>query len=430
MPRPKNRNAKWAQNIKDHQNIHRNVGTSPIPQQKKDIGTEKKDFIDFNMKTLVFSTLASGFSFISAFTFLALLTGYIIDKKNFYKTQKELEIIINNELLKQLKQNQELQTNTIVGFDGAWNHVRGGSCCIVTMVDIKTKKIIDIAIIEKTKQYVKGNSDLSSKSLEAEGIKKLSQKWKNDKRIIGYVHDNDGTTRKIFKENRWNIIEYLDYGHSIKAVSRLVKNFVSKNEEFKEIEISLEKWLISILKSNDNQNIKLDLWLNSYNHYKNVHTNCKHSKNKVLKNYTFSDKSIEKLKKFLKRTSNYGAKVNNLITSQAVESFNAFKSHFAQKSLKFASSTKLRYQIAALTWNDRTWPFDFVQNNLCADNMNEYVKIIYKNLVEPNCKKYRCTKELKNFKNKKRNEQRYKQKQNKDPYAYKGKKKGLKELFT
>lgn len=54
MPRQKNFKDKWAQNIKYHQNIHRNVGTSPIPQQKNDIGTKKNDFIDFNMKTLVF----------------------------------------------------------------------------------------------------------------------------------------------------------------------------------------------------------------------------------------------------------------------------------------------------------------------------------------------------------------------------------------
>lgn len=146
-----------------------------------------------------------------------------------------------------MKQNQEeLQPNTIIGFDGSWYHVHGGSCCIVTMVNIKFKIIIDITIIIKSRQYVKGNLDLLSKSLEAEEIKKLSQKWKND--INGYIHHNDGTTRKIFKENRWKIFEYLDYGHSIKAISRFAKNFVSKNEEFKEIEISLEKWLISILK--------------------------------------------------------------------------------------------------------------------------------------------------------------------------------------
>lgn len=87
--------------------------------------------------------------------------------------------------------------------------------------------------------------------------------------------------------------------------------------------------------------------------------------------------------------------VNCMITSQAVESFNAFKSYFAQKSLKFVTSTKIRFQIATLFWNDKAWPFDFTHDRFDSDDNNEYVKQIYKNLVEPDCKKYRCTREFK-----------------------------------
>ena len=160
----------------------------------------------------------------------------------------------------------------------------------------KNQKIIDFAIIERPKQYVEGNCIKFPKNLEAEGIRILASKRKNDKRIVSNVHDNDGSTIKIFKDLGWKINEYLDYRHSMKAVSRVVQNFVTKNPEVKEIEISLEKWLISILKSKYSSNIKLDLWINNYQHYNNCHDYCKH-KNKILKNYTFSDKSIEKLKK-------------------------------------------------------------------------------------------------------------------------------------
>ena len=64
-----------------------------------------------------------------------------------------------------------------------------------------------------------------------------------------------------------------------------------------------------------------------------------------------------------------------------MESFNSFKSHYAQKSLKFATSSKIRYLIAALSWNDRTWAFDFVKQHIDSDNIMSYVKNIYKNLV-------------------------------------------------
>ena len=152
------------------------------------------------------------------------------------------------------------------------------------MIDIKTKKIIDFAIIERLKQYVEGNCVKSPKKLEAEGIRALASKWKNDKRIFSYVHNPN-------IELGWKINEYLDYGHSMKAVSRVVNNFVTKNPEFKEIEISLEKWLISILKSNYSSNIKLDLWINSYQHYNNCHDYCKH-KNKIEKKVLMDQRSV------------------------------------------------------------------------------------------------------------------------------------------
>ena len=89
-----------------------------------------------------------------------------------------------------------------------------------------------------------------------------------------------------------------------------------------------------------------------------------------------------------------------------MESFNSFKSHYAQKSLKFATSTKIRYLIAALSWNDRTWAFDFVNEQIDSDNIMNYVINIYKNLVIGDCKNYRCTWEFKDLKNKKRNKER------------------------
>lgn len=93
---------------------------------------------------------------------------------------------------------------------------------------------------------------------------------------------------------------------------------------------------------------------------------------------------------------------------------------------------KIRFQIATLFWNDKAWPFDFTHDRFDSDDNNEYVKQIYKNLVEPDCKKYRCTREFKDSKNKKRNKERYKNSKNdkKDsPYQYNGKKKKFKLDF-
>lgn len=53
------------------------------------------------------------------------------------------------------------------------------------MIDIISKKIIDYEIVELLKHFVKGNANTYPKNLEAEGIRRLAIRWKNDKRIIG-----------------------------------------------------------------------------------------------------------------------------------------------------------------------------------------------------------------------------------------------------
>lgn len=53
------------------------------------------------------------------------------------------------------------------------------------------KKIIDWEILELPKIYLKGNANTAPK--------KLAMRWKDDKRIVGYVHDNDEKNKKIIQ---------------------------------------------------------------------------------------------------------------------------------------------------------------------------------------------------------------------------------------
>lgn len=180
MPKTKERNQKRANNFTNKQNKLIDRGTSPIPQKNT------RNNNNFDIKRIVLATLASGMTYLAAFLFLTLLTGYIISKNEFYNAQKELSNIIEKESRNQIANiQQSLGKDIIVGLDGAWNHVRQGSCCIVTMIDIISKKIIDYEIVELLKHFVKGNANTYPKNLEAEGIRRLAIRWKNDKRIIG-----------------------------------------------------------------------------------------------------------------------------------------------------------------------------------------------------------------------------------------------------
>ena len=92
-------------------NNYKNIATSPIPQKKAD---DSEKFFNFDIRRIVLATLASGYTYITAFLFLSLLTGYIINKKDFYKTQSEFGKLIDDESQVQLKNIQHSLKNNII----------------------------------------------------------------------------------------------------------------------------------------------------------------------------------------------------------------------------------------------------------------------------------------------------------------------------
>ena len=40
-----------------------------------------------------------------------------------------------------------------------------------------------------------------------------------------YIHDNDGLTRSLIENSKWQIKEVLDIGHALKSIKKNLKNF-------------------------------------------------------------------------------------------------------------------------------------------------------------------------------------------------------------
>ena len=74
-----------------------------------------------------------------------------------------------------LKYSNNLNDNTIISIDGAWDHRRHGSTCIVTMIDINSRKIIDFSINSIPKQFVKGTTKEPSRNLEKVGVFQIAE---------------------------------------------------------------------------------------------------------------------------------------------------------------------------------------------------------------------------------------------------------------
>ena len=68
-----------------------------------------------------------------------------------------------------------MNNDAIVSNNGAWDHRRHGSACIVTMIDIQSRKIIDFSIRQKKKQFVFGNIEEASRYLKKLGEEELAE---------------------------------------------------------------------------------------------------------------------------------------------------------------------------------------------------------------------------------------------------------------
>ena len=147
-------------------------------------------------------------------------------KKLFYKNQDIISpVIIKMAKDSAKKFSENISDDTIISIDGAWDHRRHGSACIVTFIDLKTRKIIDFEISLIPKQYVTGNTEECSRNLEKVCMERLIERWKNSQKVKYYIHDNDGVTRSLIEKSKWQIKEVLDVGHALKSIKKNLENF-------------------------------------------------------------------------------------------------------------------------------------------------------------------------------------------------------------
>ena len=100
--------------------------------------------------------------------------------------------------------------NTVIAFDGSWDHRRGGKQCLFTVASCATGKIIDAKVISKTIARDSEEFCEQSNMMESKGLSLVIEDLRNNPNIVGYVHDNDGRARNMIRLSGWEIQEYLD----------------------------------------------------------------------------------------------------------------------------------------------------------------------------------------------------------------------------
>ena len=286
---------------------------SPSPILRDEAIQTDKHLTFSNIVKFVLATLICGLTFSQIKDFCTLNETDSCSEKIFYETQKVIaDTLIELARESAQKFSENLKDNTIVSIDGAWDHRRHGSSCIVTMIDIETRKIIDFAIVTNPKQFVFGTTNEAARNLEKIGVKEISERWKHSQKVKFYVHDNDGVSRKIIEQSGWKITEVLDPSHAIKSIKNNLYNYNQREgKPFKGYVESISRY-IEILFRNDSisKQQRVDFYNKIPNHYLDNHSKCQHHQN--IKTKTFSgdkEKFKTKLEDFLKKNIHYAEKL-------------------------------------------------------------------------------------------------------------------------
>jgi hypothetical protein len=268
----------------------------------------------------VVSVIVSGVSYACAR--LLFLTNAILvpGHDKFYKLQQRVGKALNRLARASVDWHKaRLREHSTLAIDGSWDHRRKGTLCVVIFMNAATKKIVDYEIVEQPKQNVAGNSTESSTNLEKTGVMRIIARWKGNRKVDQYVHDDDGRTRKAMTDAGWNIVELIDPGHAGKSMKKRVEKFSDDNKINKKKLLTgilplVQNWLVGLMYSTEDAGIKEAKWLNTCRHFCDDHTGCHHKRKEetTVSPWTFKGdaRARELFEDFLKDTKSILTRVN------------------------------------------------------------------------------------------------------------------------
>lgn len=252
---------------------------------------------------------------------------------------------------------EQMLPNTIISFDGSWDHRRNGKRCLFTVINSSTGAIIESVVLSKKPNSPSQILCEESNMMEAKGLEVAVERLRNDPNIVAYVHDNDAKARRIIGQAGWEIFEYLDPGHCLKSFERKLQNFERKNNGIlRGIEGTLKHWVWILISTALPVEQKVQLWQNTVHHMCGDHSRClPHAPMGVVWDNAATPGAPLALKKFLDRTQFIIERCCNGISTQANESFHRKKLKYASKDIRWGFTWEARMMAAVLSKNMPGW---------------------------------------------------------------------------
>ena len=272
---------------------------------------------------------------------------------------------------------EQLLPNTIVSFDGSWDHRRNGKRCLFSVMNAQTGAIIESVVLSKKPNSPSQILCEESNLMEAKGLEAAVETLRNIPEIVAYVHDNDAKARKIIRQAGWEIREFLDPGHCLKSFDRKLQNFEKKNDFIlKGIEGNLRHWVWILISIPYSIEQKVQLWQNTVNHMCGDHSHClPHPPMAVVWDKATTPGPPLLLKKFLDHTQFIIEKCCNGISTQANESFHRKKLKYATKDVRWGFTWEGRMMAAILSKNMPGWKLQ-LYHSLGLEHLPKHIEIL------------------------------------------------------
>ena len=325
--------------------------------------------LKINGKLLAFATIVHGGSYEQVSDIFRQAGIDVVERSAFDTAQRKvLNAIIEMGQESMTKWREKLEPNTIICLDGNYDHKRDGKHCLVGAIDNHNWKIIDIEILERapdsmTEEEAKaaGLHSESSATMENECAKKLIPRLKllADK-IVGYCHDNDHKLRKVFKDNDWDITEFLDTNHAMLSFSKSFENInVQHDKVMSGLYYKLKLWAYHVIFMPVSTEEKVERFLNAANHYTGDHRKCDHpEEHEEYITPTIDDPKVKvALEQFLQENKYIVEYCLPIANTQHNESFHNTRARMALKHIAWKESYVGRTMAAVLDVNefDRDW---------------------------------------------------------------------------
>ena len=123
-------------------------------------------------------------------------------RQELYKEMRTVcSTVINHTLRNMDDALHKVPEGRVLSFDGSRDHRRQGKQCLFTVICHQNGKIVECLTISKAVPETSENYCGDSNRMEAKGLSLAIDRLRQCPNIVGYVHDNDASARKMIRES-------------------------------------------------------------------------------------------------------------------------------------------------------------------------------------------------------------------------------------